>query len=76
MQLLGKQISDFRDVLTRERKERFNLQEKRDSLTRKIDDFKLAFANFMSEMNLRISQAKQEQGEFSNEVSHKNRETD
>ena len=69
VQLLSKQISDFRDILTRERKERFDLQEKRDNLTREIDDFKLAFGKFMSEMNYRINQAKQEQGDLSNEVS-------
>jgi len=67
VQLLSKQISDFRDILTRERKERFDLQEKRDNLTREIDDFKLAFGKFMSEMNYRINQAKQEQGDLSNE---------
>ncbi|XP_038075392.1 coiled-coil domain-containing protein 175-like [Patiria miniata] len=67
VQLLGKQISDFRDILTREQKERFDLQEKRDKLTREMDDFKLAFGKFMSEMNMRINKAKQEQGDLSSE---------
>ncbi|XP_022107869.1 coiled-coil domain-containing protein 175-like isoform X2 [Acanthaster planci] len=67
VQLLGKQINDYRDILTRERKERFDLQEKRDKLTREIDDFKLAFGKFMSEMNQRINHAKHEQEDLSNE---------
>ncbi|XP_071797447.1 uncharacterized protein [Asterias amurensis] len=67
VQLLGKQITDFRSILTRERKERFDLQEKRDKLTREIDDFKLAFSKFMFDMNLRINKAKQEQTDLSNE---------
>ena len=70
VQLLGKQINDYRDILTRERKERFDLQEKRDKLTREIDDFKLSFGKFMSEMNQRINKAKHEQGDLSNEVSN------
>ena len=70
VQLLGKQITDFRSILTRERKERFDLQEKRDKLTREIDDFKLAFSKFMFDMNLRINKAKQEQTDLSNEVRY------
>ena len=70
VQLLSKQINDFRQILTRERKERFELQEKRDKLTREIDDFKLAFGKFMFDMNLRINQAKQEQGDLTSEVRY------
>ena len=69
IQLLTKQIQDFRENLTRERKERFELQEKRDSLTRDLEDFRQAFAKYMSMMSDRINKAKQDHVDLTNEAS-------
>ncbi|XP_072025574.1 uncharacterized protein [Amphiura filiformis] len=67
VQLLEKSITDFRDALTKERKERTELQEKRDALTREIDSFKMSFSRYMNELNRRIDQAKQDQIDLTKE---------
>ncbi len=70
VQLLEKSIADYRDALTKERKERTELQEKRDALTREIDSFKMSFSRYMNELNRRIDQAKQDQIDLTKEVSY------
>ncbi|XP_063958050.1 myosin-3-like isoform X4 [Lytechinus pictus] len=67
VQLLTKQIQDFRENLTRERKERFELQEKRDALSRELEDFRQDFAKYMSTMSDRINKAKQDHVDLTNE---------
>eukprot|EP00057_Strongylocentrotus_purpuratus_P025632 XP_011680106.1 PREDICTED: interaptin isoform X3 [Strongylocentrotus purpuratus] len=67
VQLLTKQIQAFRENLTRERKERFELQEKRDSLSRELEDFRQEFAKYMSTMSERINKAKQDHVDLTNE---------
>ncbi|XP_072172793.1 coiled-coil domain-containing protein 175-like isoform X2 [Diadema setosum] len=67
VQLLTKQIQDFRENLTRERKERFELQEKRDTLSRELEDFRQAFSKYMAMMSDRINKAKQDQVDLTNE---------
>ncbi|XP_041469294.1 myosin-13-like isoform X3 [Lytechinus variegatus] len=67
VQLLTKQIQDFRENLTRERKERFELQEKRDALSRELEDFRQEFAKYMSTMSDRINRAKQDHVDLTNE---------
>ncbi|XP_071490537.1 uncharacterized protein [Diadema antillarum] len=67
VQLLTKQIQDFRENLTRERKERFELQEKRDTLSRELEDFRQAFSKYMAMMSERINKAKQDQVDLTNE---------
>lgn len=69
VQLLTKQIQAFRENLTRERKERFELQEKRDGLSRELEDFRQEFAKYMSTMSERINKAKQDHVDLTNEAS-------
>ncbi|XP_033120446.1 myosin-2 heavy chain-like isoform X2 [Anneissia japonica] len=67
VQLLEKQIGVFRSQLAKERKERFELQEKRDALSRDMEEFRSNFNNFMSNVNQRIAKAKTDHMDLTNE---------
>lgn len=68
VQLGEKKIADLQLALTKERKERFDLQEQRDEIGRETEDFRQAFAQHMSEMNERVTKAKQDHADLTNEV--------
>ncbi|XP_077997710.1 uncharacterized protein LOC144450834 isoform X2 [Glandiceps talaboti] len=59
MAMLNKQIQDYREALTKERKERFELQEKRDASLKELEDFRSAMARYMKDMNMRLADDKQ-----------------
>ncbi|XP_071962173.1 uncharacterized protein [Antedon mediterranea] len=68
IQLLQKQIEDFRNQLAKERKERFDLQEKRDALSREVEDFRSGFNKFMHNINERMDKAKTDHRDLKNEA--------
>ncbi|XP_071832991.1 uncharacterized protein [Apostichopus japonicus] len=67
VQLGEKKIADLQLALTKERKERFDLQEQRDEIGRETEDFRQAFTEHMNGMNERITKAKQDHADLTNE---------
>ncbi|KAJ8044674.1 hypothetical protein HOLleu_07468 [Holothuria leucospilota] len=67
VQLGEKQIADLQLALSKERKERFDLQEQRDGIGREMEDFRQAFAQHMSDMNDRIMKAKKDHADLTAE---------
>ncbi|XP_070578236.1 coiled-coil domain-containing protein 175-like isoform X2 [Ptychodera flava] len=65
--MLNKQITDYREALTKERKERFELQEKRDAALKELEDFRSALARYMKDMNTRLADDKQKHADLTAE---------
>ncbi|XP_052769722.1 coiled-coil domain-containing protein 175-like isoform X2 [Mya arenaria] len=68
MAQLQKQIEDYRAQLAFERKERLEVQDRKNSTSKELEDFKLDNQRFMQEMNTTITQGKQDHISLSNEM--------
>nr|KAG5712796.1 hypothetical protein BaRGS_007393 [Batillaria attramentaria] len=64
---LTKQIEEYKEQLSRERKERLELQSKKDNVSKNLDDLKTEAASFMSEMTGLVQGSKKKHSELSNE---------
>ncbi|XP_053377692.1 paramyosin-like isoform X7 [Mercenaria mercenaria] len=68
MAQLNKQVEEYREQLARERKERLDVQQKKNSVSKELEDYKTDNQRFMQEMNTTITQGKQDHIALSNEM--------
>ncbi|KAL4237583.1 hypothetical protein ACF0H5_002297 [Mactra antiquata] len=71
---LNKQIEEYREQLAKERKERLEVQQRKNSVSKELEDFKLENQRYMQQMNNTITQGKQEHIDLSNEGAQLQRE--
>ncbi|XP_061172859.1 putative leucine-rich repeat-containing protein DDB_G0290503 isoform X1 [Saccostrea echinata] len=64
---LNKQIEGFREQLSKERKERLEVQERKNSVQKDVEDYKLETQRFLNEMNQKIREGKAEHMQLTNE---------
>ncbi|XP_045160947.2 centrosomal protein of 290 kDa-like isoform X9 [Mercenaria mercenaria] len=74
MAQLNKQVEEYREQLARERKERLDVQQKKNSVSKELEDYKTDNQRFMQEMNTTITQGKQDHIALSNEGAQLQRE--
>ncbi|XP_033734693.1 coiled-coil domain-containing protein 175-like isoform X1 [Pecten maximus] len=67
MAQLNKQIEDYREQLGKERKERIMVQEQKNSVSKKVEDFKVDNQKYLSDMNKKIQEGKVRHVDLSNE---------
>lgn len=64
---LNKQIEGFREQLAKERKDRMEVQERKNSVQKDVEDYKLETQRFLNEMNQKIREGKAAHMELTNE---------
>ncbi|XP_022333249.2 uncharacterized protein LOC111130456 isoform X5 [Crassostrea virginica] len=64
---LNKQIEGFREQLSKERKDRMEVQERKNSVQKDVEDYKLETQRFLNEMNQKIREGKAAHMELTNE---------
>lgn len=64
---LNQQIEAYREQLARERKERIEIQQRKNSVSKELEDYKIENTKFMQEMNNTITTGKSEHITLSNE---------
>ncbi|XP_069116380.1 coiled-coil domain-containing protein 175-like isoform X3 [Argopecten irradians] len=74
MAQLNKQIEDYREQLGKERKERIMVQEQKNSVSKKVEDFKVDNQKYLSDMNKKIQEGKVRHVDLSNEGANLQRE--